>query len=284
MEKKSGFKKGKISRKEVEGYWEGIIEQGLKTESLGSRNRVFASSVALCERQTAGLLMLPDTFKIKRQASTQFYFKVGSLYESIMAEGFQRNRVFVTDELRVEIQHPELTVSGRIDFVLKDEDEQPIIMELKSCGKLPTSPKPHHLAQLHAYMIITGQSKALLWYVSRSISDFSGVLKQKVFEVKLTEDQKRTIATRIALGCLYSDSDYIPPKPEHMKKWRCGFCPLIPMCWNGVDLIPDFYDPDEEDHLGFVKQAEVIAEEMIEAQKEYKLYFEYLLDIAVRPD
>ena len=221
--------------------------------------------------------MIPEDYMIKRQASTQFYFKIGSVFESLLVEAFEKQGILIADELRVEAQHEDVPVSGRIDFVLMNEEGNPIIMELKSCGKLPSSPKPHHLAQIQSYMLFTGQSEGLLWYISRNVSDFSGKLKQKVFTVTMNDEQKFQIAKTIALGVLYSDSELIPPKPEHMKKYKCGFCPLIPHCWEDQNMIPDFFDPEMEDHIGFVKSADTIAEEMIEAQESYNTYFHFLL-------
>lgn len=280
MKSKTTFRKGKLKRG-IEGMdpWLQIVEKNLSSEVYVARNKIFASSAALCERQTSAYSKLPEEHSVNRKASSQFYFKIGSMFEDILEPAFRKSKTYITRELRVESLHSEIPVSGRIDFVLRDIEKggKPLIMELKTCGKLPSSPKPHHLAQLHCYMLLTGQSKGLLWYISRTVSDFSGNLKQKVFEITLTDEEKYEVARTMCLGAVYSESPFIPPIPEHMKKYKCGFCPMIPFCWDGENIGLHYEEAETEDHDMLIKQAESLANELIEMQPDLENYFLDLL-------
>jgi len=231
------MKKGRIkTSKKAEGIesnkWTYLIEDALGKESQVGRDRFFASSAALCARQTAGLVMIPNSLKSHMDASSQFYFGIGNEFENIMAKAFDKADIIVDRETRVESSWREMPVSGRVDFVIKDpENDELVLVELKSCGKLPHKPKPAHLAQLMTYLTLTGMKRGLIWYVSRSVADYKGVLKQKVFEITPTTEEKANTIRTIATGIMYAASDFLPPIPLDMKKYKCGFCPLVPFCW-----------------------------------------------------
>lgn len=285
MEKTTSFKTGKLKRG-LEGMepWEQIIERNLRSSQRTGRPKIYASNSSLCPRQTAAFTKIEDHVT-KRKASSEFYFATGNLFEDLMGKAFEKEGILILREFRVESNHSEVEVAGRIDFILKDlETGDPLLMELKSTGKLPTSPKPAHLAQLQTYMLLTGQSRALLWYVSRYVSDFSGNLKQKVFEITMNEDEKRDAALRLALGAVYIDSPFLPPKPDYMKKWKCSFCPLVPFCWQDgdpEDINLSFEEPDDEDQEMLLKQAEMIADEIVTSQADLKRIFEKELSFIV---
>lgn len=226
------FSVGKL-KKPAKNKWKLLIEKGLKTKSYPSRDRIFASSAGHCERQTAGLMMMRDEFESKISASSKFYFKIGSAVEEVVENAFKSQEVFVTSEYRIEAPYDWLPLSGRIDFVIKDpENKDLVLVELKTCGKLPTSPKPYHLNQLMTYLTVTGKKRGLLWYVSRHVSDWSGTVLQEVFEIEASYSDKIPIANRLAMGTVYYEKNLLPPIPTEMKKYKCGFCPLVPFCWD----------------------------------------------------
>lgn len=273
------FKKGrkrKILKSDLK--WEGIIERTLKSVGKSGRDRIFASSAGLCERQTAGLMMLFDESGDKRRASTQFYFKIGNAFEDVMSRAFQKAGMEVDRETRVEAVHPQLPVSGRIDFILRDpEDDELVLMELKTCGKLPTQPKPVHLAQLMVYLTLTGMEKGLLWYVSRTVAGWDGDLIQKVFEVKPLPIDKYNVSLKMAIGTISANRGVLPPKPEEMKKYKCGFCSLIPYCWDGKDVGVRAKTPSVKEYMKILQMADVIAKEMVESQEFLKEEFEKVM-------
>lgn len=269
------FKTGRKRKFLSEGIWENLIEINLKTVGKSGRKNIYASSAGLCSRQTAGLSLLDPDHREYRKASTQFYFKIGNAFEDVMSRAFQKAGIEIDRETRVETMHPDLKVSGRIDFVLEEPDSGAVILaELKTCGKLPTSPKPAHLAQLMTYLVLTGMEKGLIWYVSRSVADWSGVVNQIAFEVEPTEEEKIETLKKITIGAVYAKAGYIPRKPDDMKKYKCGFCPLIPYCWSEAEL--DFGDAGPaplDKTVDLLKEAERIAAEVMESQDELKALF-----------
>lgn len=270
------FIKGrKRATKERFGKWEGLIENNLKTVGKGSRTRIFASASSLCPRQTAGSFFLPKGHEVERKASTQFYFKLGNAIEDVMADGFLKSGTLIDRETRIEAYHDELPVSGRIDFVLEDpETAEVVLMELKSCGKLPAAPKHAHVAQLMTYLVLTGMPKGLIWYVSRNVADWTGRLSQKVFEITPTEEDRRATVLKIAIGALAAKKGLLPDIPEEMKKYRCGFCTLIPICWDGQrDILEGCRRPTAKENLELLKEADKIAQDVMNHQAELAHFF-----------
>lgn len=266
-------RKRKISKLDLK--WEGIVERNLRSVGKSGRDRIFASAAGLCERQTAGLMMLFDETGDPRRASTQFYFKIGNAFEDVISRAFQKSHMEVDRETRIEAYHDDLPVSGRIDFVLQDpENEELVLMELKTCGKLPPRPKPVHLAQLMVYLTLTGTPRGLLWYISRSVAGWDGDLKQKVFEIEPTEEERYKVALKMAIGALSAKRGFLPQRPEDLKRYKCGFCALIPHCWDGKDVGVKGKTPSAKQHLTILKEADVIAKDVIENQPRLKEAFE----------
>ena len=235
MKTEDAIKKGRKKRPS-DRKWEGLLEKNLLSKENQSRNRIFASSAGLCARQTAGLMLLPKDRETIRNAASQFYFKIGSSFENVVSRAFNKAGLLLDEETRVEWTLGETTISGRIDFTIRDpENDEIVLVELKSCGKLPTAPKPVHLAQLYTYMVLTGMPRGIVWYISRSVSDWTGYIKQKPFEVTMTPIERKRIAYKMSIGSVFGTANVLPDIPEDMKKYKCGFCPLVGHCWGGPE-------------------------------------------------
>jgi hypothetical protein len=269
------FKKGRIRKESpFDKEWTGIVESELMSKASQQRDRIFASNSSLCPRQTAAMLHIPDGRTTTRKASAQFYFKTGSGFEDVMARAFDSAGIMVDRETRVEMKDPlPISVSGRVDFVLKDKDEDLVLVELKTCGGLPPKVKPPHLAQLMTYLAVTGMRRGLVWYVSRNVSDYSGWLKQVTFEVTPTEEQIRDTLTKLATGAVYGGQGFLPPIPDYMKKYKCGFCPFVPMCWKEEDFELEIVAPSAADELRMTAEVEEIVNEMMSQQNELRDMF-----------
>ena len=270
------FRTGRKKAKSMDDYkWEAMIEDNLISTGRPGRDRIFASQAGLCERQTAGLFYLDSDEEIQRKASAQFYFAFGNETENIMARAFDKAGVLIDRETRIEAYHDELPISGRIDFVLKDvyDEGSLVLMELKTCGKLPARPKPPHLAQLKVYMLLTGMKKGLLWYVSRTVAGWNGDLKQKTFEIRMNEIERKELAYRISLGAVYAKSGHLPERPEYMKKYACGFCPLMKFCWDDEDIGLVYKKPRSGIETENWRKAQAIANDVMAKQNDLMEYF-----------
>lgn len=257
------------------GRWERVVENSLISKGYPARDRIFASSAGLCSRQTAGLMLLNSDVVEARKASTQFYFKIGSAFEKVMERAFVFADIFIDSETRIEAYHDELPVSGRIDFVLNDpQDGEVTLVELKTCGaKLPTKIKPPHLAQLMVYLALTGMRKGLVWYVSRTVAGWDGELKQTVFEVNPTDDEIRETLLKVAIGAVFGEAEVLPELPEDMKRYKCGFCPLIPFCWDGKGVSMEARSAKATTRRELLHKASVIVDDVMARQKSLKKMF-----------
>lgn len=243
MESNSPFRTGKYLESKP-GRWEALLERNLKEVGYPSRSKIYGSNAGLCERQTAGLLLLSDEHEAHLNAASQFYFSIGSTYETLVKRALEREGILLVDEMPIELDIGNTSVSGRIDFVIEDPNNHDMVLvELKSCGKLPTQPKYHHLAQLQTYLLLSGLPRGLLWYISRSVADYTGKVSQVVFEVEPTEDEFHQVALSLARGAIFAKEGAIPPIPAHMRKYKCGFCPLVPYCWDGEDISLEAIEP-----------------------------------------
>lgn len=227
-------KKGRMSSKPPMSKWIKILDDNLGYKSNPSRNKIFGSNAGLCSRQTAGMILMDESFESVVDASSEFYFAIGSSFEKVIKKAFKKSGLQFIDEIHVSGQMAEdlPEISGRVDFTVKEDGELTLI-ELKSCGKLPDKPRPSHLAQLKTYLLLTGVQKGVLWYVSRNVANYKGEIQSVTFEVEPTDSEFLKTATEIAIGSLGAVNELIPQIPPHMKKYKCGFCPLIKMCWDG---------------------------------------------------
>lgn len=254
---------------------ESILEEHLKVQEFKTPHGIFASRAGLCERQTAGSVLFGSGIDLgTRKASSAFYFKIGSAFEDVVEKAFLNAGILLEREMRIESYHPELNVSGRIDFVIAGETE-PLLVELKTCGKLPEKPKAPHLAQLQVYLVLTGMEKGVVWYISRSVSDYSGDLKQRAFEITLSEKERAKVLNKMVLGQLYANENSLPPIPKGMKKYKCGFCPLVPVCWDGAtpESIGLEIEPEPKDLVSLLESAERICKEFIAHSPRLRLEF-----------
>lgn len=271
----SAIKSGKVDT----GFsWEGLVEQNLITYPKHKREGIYASNSSLCQRQTAGLQLLSfSPTKTRRQASAQFYFKIGSAIEKVMERALKKSGKLIGSEVYVQSTIDELPVSGRIDFVVNDPEDDILLVELKSCGKLPNSPKPYQLAQLHTYMLLTGVHKGLLWYVSRHVAGWDGGVIQRAFKVEPTQDVLEHAALQMIRGAVAGNRGVLPPIPAHMKKYKCGFCPLVPFCWDNEDVGLKFRQPKDGEVDEMNKEIDQIYNDLIGQQDSLQSEFKSFL-------
>lgn len=235
-------------------------------------NSYYASGAGLCFRKTAAEKVLGRMGQVTvRDTAQELYFRLGNAYEDVVAGRFKDKGVLLDRELRVE--EPLLNLSGRIDFVVDWAGEITLI-ELKTCGKLPTSPRKGHAAQLLLYMALTGINRGYVWYMSRSVADWHNGLLHAPLPVTPTDDALRATLMNVALGKLWAEQGAVPDKPPWMRKTHCGFCELQDVCWNGGDVtFPTSIDDPEATLLEAKAIVELVMEKRPERAKEMERYF-----------
>jgi hypothetical protein len=211
-----------------------IITRGLTTSYPIKRKKFYARDISHCYRQAASFLLVSEEFKADGSAAGSFYMNTGTAVHDTIAQAFRQAGVSVAEEFK--LAEMGLTVGGRIDNIIKLGDEYAIV-EIKTCGELPSSPKPEHKAQAMFYSLATGIRKVFVLYASRSIASFGGDLKMTEYELVTTDDELYEVAFNASVSYFSALSGKRPPMPTYFTaRSKCGFCPFMDKCWDGATL------------------------------------------------
>ena len=104
-------------------------------------------------------------------AKTARIFDHGGSLEVRMKKYFERTGIYLASEQSVKLPNP--PISGRYDFLLKHEEHNRILLELKSINDKGFSalidlPKPEHLLQLQIYLNLTGIDNGVVLYENKN--------------------------------------------------------------------------------------------------------------------
>ena len=254
-----------------------LLEIPTPTDMLQLHNRVehsyWASGSGLCFRKTAAEKLLPRSPEA-RDTAQQLYFKIGSVFETVVEQRFKDKGVFLDSELRVA--DPIINLSGRIDFVINFNGEI-LLVELKTCGKLPSAPRKGHSAQLLNYLALTGIERGIVWYISRNVADWHNPLLHSPFYHTPTEEELRRTIFNTAYGREWALQGGMPGKPDFMKKSYCGFCSMQDHCWNGE---PTSLQTSIPDPVAATENANAAVETILEerADRRSEMYRYYGVD------
>jgi hypothetical protein len=225
--------KSKIIRKGSRIAGSGLVRfitEGLKTSEVrGKRNKLYCGDASYCSRKSTLFATTEGTNELT--AASLLYMDMGTAIHRVFQKGLQRAGVLVEAERRVSLKYKEIELSGMIDGVLKIDGEYKIL-EMKTCGGLPSKPKKEHLHQALTYALITGIYKVIIFYQSRKVAGWDGKLECVEFEVEATPIQLDMVADIIATSFVCTVNGVIPPIPLHIAgQGDCGFCPFTSTCW-----------------------------------------------------
>ena len=106
-------------------------------------------------------------------AQTQRIFDVGGALEKRMEKYFTKAGIWLASEQTLRNEYP--LIRGRYDFLLRHEEHERIILELKSINEkgfklLKAEPKPEHIIQLQIYLNINniGVDKGVVLYENKN--------------------------------------------------------------------------------------------------------------------
>lgn len=224
---------------------EEIVASGLTTveEQNRKEGRMWASDNVSCSRRLT-LSSNIGRSHFAKDAPFEFYVKMGSAIEEVVAQGLRNKRRLMDTDIRIDTQvgSINLNLGGKIDilYVQSQPDilsKYPRIMEVKSCGSLPSKPKINHTHQALTYMVLTGLP-VTLFYVSRDITDFTGSLLAKTFFLPYNKETVQSVLTTLLYAHFCNEDKVIPAQPDHMKKTHCkmAYCPFYANCWGGLDF------------------------------------------------
>ena len=207
-----------------------VVARGLsRVETRDRTGRIYASDGGHCERSGALLAMLPG--QQRKSASLQAYAKLGDAIENIVLGALDdQNEVLFRQYHLPEVG---LNLGGYVDGVIYHGGRLRLL-EVKSCGStLPKVPKPIHATQAAIYSAICGMP-IIIYYMSRTVADYKGQLLTAQFDLAEDGALQRRALWRVAYAHLASKLEVTPRIPMHIQSENdCGFCPFIPVCWNG---------------------------------------------------
>lgn len=227
-----------------------LVVRGMSKINQRQRNgRLYASDAGFCARQTA-LQADRDEYEVQTAATTAYY-AIGVTIEDLVLNGLYESGALLFKGYKL----PDigLNLGGYIDAIVF-LNGRIRVLEVKSCGQLPSVPKPTQAAQAMVYSAITGLPATLL-YFSRSVANFKGELMLKEFPLPESDTQKRMTLYQVAYGHLAFMNKVIPAIPAHVtSKAQCGFCPFTGICWDGEE-IKKWRHVDPDTHLRLVNEA-----------------------------
>lgn len=145
-------------------------------------------------------------------------------------------------DLTVDTAAGELRIKGSTDPVIVDRGANPILpteIKTKSSIKHLSSPSPHHVAQLHAYMV--GLSEEYEVEVTDGVLIYGcrESLNTKFFHVEFDEQFWNDIVLEWATNHTQYrlDCDLPPADPE--QDWECQFCTYRERCGEGQSPYSD---------------------------------------------
>lgn len=227
------------------------ILAGLKSTKSGNQNgRMYASTSAFCERQTA--LGMTYTGDIDIEPETEMYFSIGLAIEDSFLKSLRNQNVllfsqFVTPDIG-------LNIGGKIDGIYKLPDGKIRLLEIKSCGSLPQNAYPENVAQATLYSAIVGLPIDLL-YGSRLVkkNQKSNELAIKQIEVNTNHNNQYKAMYTAIFGKLCADNGLMPDIPDNLKSENdCGFCKFKNICWQGEPSHLEAMSQKETDEISLL--------------------------------
>jgi CRISPR-associated protein Cas4 len=135
------------------------------------------------------------------------------LQDVLREEGYQI-------EVGLKIKIGEFMLIGRID-ALKDDGEDPHLIEFKTVQEIPQEPYESHVLQVQAYLLMTGLEKGYLVYLSRKDG------RVKVFKVVKDKKALKKLVERAYI--FYKALKEKTPPPPEKGSW-CNNCPFTLTC------------------------------------------------------
>ena len=202
----------------------------------------------------------------KEDAPPQGLFWIGSEFEEQIIVPYLQEAVTTEDtyvqnsiwiDTTVEVGDETLRIRGETDPAIVTIDGEPLLVtEVKTTTSLDhlSGPKPHHRAQLHAYLYALDEeydhtiSEGLVVYGCRTTFDI------EVFHVEFDAEFWSRITEWMVTQAEYERAGELPPAdPE--RDWECSYCSYKHRCGEGDapfadvgydGLLPLFAEYDRE--------------------------------------
>jgi hypothetical protein len=221
------FKKGKPGSDWAMQLITKGLRSGKPTELKRYDNKIFASD-SQCPRRSVLFNFTEDT--IPKSESSEFYFKIGDALQAVVETAFSNLGIFIASETYIpDIEG--MNLRGKIDVII-NHDNQIKLLEVKSCGGLPSKPKEAHVHQASIYQLATGLPTSIV-YVSRHVYDWKNQrLKIRAFDILEDEKTSLSLAKKLTYINYCIEAERLPAIPKHLNQdEHCFFCPFKPICF-----------------------------------------------------
>lgn len=238
-----------------------IVRKGMTNIEENDRDgRIYASQAAVCVRQAVLTSTRKDTEFITPAMHT--YFNLGNAIEDIVVTALKREGAMLFPQYK--LPDVGLNLGGYIDGIVIVGGKLRVL-EIKSCGQLPSQPKLEHRAQAMVYSAICGLPPTV-FYFSRSVAGFDGQLMIREFALTPSLEEQTSTVWQVAYARAALDAGLIPEIPASMTGPKdCGYCPWKIHCWDHVELPRPVVTPDQ--HFELVGKANLITKGLMTPER-----------------
>lgn len=224
------FKVGdpRLPKSDMDSWLATVLEA--RTESGTPRPYLYGSDAGFCARRN---VLLEHNVWVDSNVNSagKGYMAIGVAFENLLAESLQKLGRLLTQDFRL-VLIPEVKISGKIDLIVIDSQGELALVEVKTCGELPSEIKPNHLAQVQTYCAVSGFKRAWVIYLSRNLSPRKP-MQTRTFQVDTSREAMVSRLTTAVVSRAASDLKMLPPQPAGFRKHtECHYCEFRDyFCW-----------------------------------------------------
>jgi CRISPR/Cas system-associated exonuclease Cas4 (RecB family) len=210
------------------------------------QTKLYPSSAGICARRN--VLSLTEEWENSFNMSGVFYTTIGDAIHNIIQSGIKKRDPKALIEY--QLKDTKLMLSGRADIIMRDPTtKQPFIIDIKSTGPIPKTPKKEHVRQLAIYAILSGIKDTEVYYVSRNVGN---PVKMKGYTIDFSGTKYSYALEEVKHTIVYSiiayQNNLLPERLKH--KGNCTYCPFKSLCWeqSGDMMLTESYNkfnPDD---------------------------------------
>lgn len=207
-----------------------------QTQPARKRTYLWGSDAGVCPRKNLYNQEIPLPFNY--YPSTKGYMAYGVAMEDLLAKSLADHDRLVKQDIRlVELESsliPGMRISGKMDIICLDHNDEVALVECKTCGALPSRPKVNHLKQLLIYAAVSGFNNCYLTYISRKVSTSGskGKLDMISFPIEINDEVLYEVLYTACLSqCCMNEKRAVPVPHGYRKHQECAWCDFDSYCW-----------------------------------------------------
>jgi len=207
----------------------GLLDKwGLENSHHVARPGVYYPSyLGLCIRKQFYIYRIgekpsPETLAIFATGEGVHEAVAGALRRSIKVEGAE-----MITRLKV---NEEVSLSGRIDLLIEDQQGEKYVVEVKSTSTIPEVPRYSHVMQLEIYLLAMDITTGFVLYWNKGNGGI------KAFKAIRSDEWKNRIMERSIMLDYFVRTGQPPPQEAYIegRNWECDACSFRETCKPGT--------------------------------------------------